>query len=109
MPSLTKIIKDDIGHVINFSKGVFKGVIKGTYMPYLVTTSIRQHHKRKRADIAAGERLGHAIGYIGTHVCVSFPIIHYAISQGKGKQYFTALLATNTLDYLYHLRKRRNL
>jgi len=109
MPSLSDILKQDIKHVVHFTKGMMKGIVKGAYTPYLVTTSIRDHHRRKDADIVAGERIGHAMGYISTHVFVSFPIIYYAFSEGKGRYYLAALLATNTLDYFYNLNQRRNL
>jgi len=109
MPGLTDIIAQDIKHIAYFTKGVVLGIVKGVYTPYLVTTSIREHHRRKRKDIAAGERLGHAIGNISTHMLLNFPLIYYAFSQDKGRYYVTALLATNTLDYFYNLNQRRNL
>ena len=109
MATLSEIIKEDIRHVSYFAKGVVSGIIKGAYTPYLITTTIRQNQRRKTADLLAGEKLGHAIGNVSTHMFVSFPVIYYAFSQGNGKHYTLALLATNTLDYFYNLNQRKNL
>ena len=103
--SLLEIIIEDAKHLYRFSKGVIVGTFRGTYTPYLMTTSARQHSKLTK-DRMAGERIGHYIGYVGSHVLLNIPILYLAISEGKGKHYITAILATNTFDYLYNLKDR---
>lgn len=106
MVGLVEILRDDARHIVHFAKGFVKGVVKGTYTPYLLTTTLRQNSRYQKFDRIAGERIGHALGYVGAHVFVSLPILAVAVSMGKGKYYLATILATNILDYSYHLHDR---
>ena len=52
------------------------------------------------------ESMGTALGQIITAVSVYIPLSANMVSQGKSKEYFGALFATNLIDYLVHAYKR---
>jgi hypothetical protein len=53
-----------------------------------------------------GEKLGHGIGYISSHIFVNRPFYMLAIQERKSKAYLTALVAANTIDYILHACRR---
>ena len=104
--SLTDILKDDAMHAYYFSKGVFNGAIKGTYSPFIISTSIKNTKDYYSRDLLRGEKIGHSIGHLATYIFLNIPMIVYEAFYGDGHYYIAALIATNTFDYAISVKRR---
>ncbi len=110
MSNLIDIIEQDVEKlgkgIWNLSRGSVKGILEGIYTPILIPTASRRLVK----DINKNEdSLTYFLGRIwGQLFTASFhiPIASNFIGQGKGKQYFSFLIASNTIDYLVNVYKR---
>ena len=129
IPSLADILKHDATHVVNavreFVRDVLheytarsfaKGALHGLYSPFLLTTGISRLnkisddyvHKWVETDDrsffveAVSDLSGQVISALGSQALLA----SYSISQGRGKEYFGALLAANIADYLINANRR---
>lgn len=88
--------------VARLFKGLAIGSLHGAYTPFFLTSGIG-HNKEPRGinDEYFEELLGDAAGQTYTALA-HVPLALYAVSNGYGKEYFGALIATNVIDYLAH-------
>ena len=105
--SITDIIKNDFYVASFFVKEVMEGAFRGTYTPFLLSTSIRQfidegcNMQKSLAHIVANN-MAQAVSFAAIHI----PLANYVFQQGKGKEYCGVLIASNVIDYFTHVYKR---
>jgi len=100
MAKLTEIIKEDLRVVGQLSRGIFRGVIQGIYTPALMTTGIRQFVNELDSNRSNVEISAKSLTQIVSSLGIYIPLTMYAIQQGRGKEYFGALIVTNLIDYI---------
>ena len=107
MAKLTEIIKDEVCGAGQIVRGVFQGAFRGIYTPALMTTSIRQlTNEIDSDDKSVAEITASGIAQVVSTFSIHVPLALYAIQQGRGKEYFGALAATNLIGYLVNTYKR---
>ena len=130
-PSLADIIYRDAANVVNSAtglannvfhnytlRGLARGASHGLYTPFLLTTGIRWLNKAvdeyDSKEVETGDYrfvqkgVSDIIGQFMGALLSQVPIVFNASSNGIGKEYFGALIATNIVDYLINAYRRRS-
>lgn len=115
MTSMTKIMKNDLRKVgglgrkispgiYKFTGAVTKGFFKGVYSPFLLNTSIKQIYN----SMESNKEYGGLEGYFQANFTAFSFLVLASLSNhgGRLKEYFGALILSNSVDYLINVHRR---
>ena len=107
MTKLSKILKKDAIVVGQIGKGIYKGIIRGIYTPFLLNTAIKQasdnwnDSNKSSTEIVSENFVQLAVGSLG-----GVALGMYALEKELGAEYLAGFIVSNVIDYTTNVIKR---
>lgn len=109
MPTLKEVLNEDFGGAINFTKGLAKGFVQGSYAYFAFPTTNRKIKDigSRLKDYSCAEICGRFTGLISGAVTVPIYLLTQCLDKNIHPKYLlSAMVLTNLADYGYSVYRR---